>query len=291
MNFTPTLPTFQPTDLERVRQMRLPDLVERAIAVLRENEPVEGYFLADSFGKDSCVIRKLAQLATVKHQPHHSFTTIDPPELLRFGKEAHPETVWVRPQRHMMLAVAEHRGLPPTRRVRWCCEDYKENGGNGRVCIFGVRAAESPRRKAMWREVRDDHDKKARVVCPIVYWSDEQLWEFINAYNVPVCSLYHEGFTRLGCVGCPLAKKESQQREFQRWPKYKENWHRAIIENWERMRTQIREDGAPFAHASFPSGDALWIWWLTERHPEDVMRDDCQLGLRWTNQELDELNP
>ena len=33
---------------------------------------------------------------------------------------------------------------------------------------------------------------------------DEDVWEFIHAYNIPYCKLYDTGCTRLGCVGCPM---------------------------------------------------------------------------------------
>jgi 3'-phosphoadenosine 5'-phosphosulfate sulfotransferase (PAPS reductase)/FAD synthetase len=84
---TPTLAGFEPTDIELVRSMGMEAMVNRATALLRKHEPVDGYYLADSFGKDSSVCLKLAQMAGVKFGAHHNLTTIDPPELLRFGKK------------------------------------------------------------------------------------------------------------------------------------------------------------------------------------------------------------
>lgn len=281
------LPTFEPTPIELVRSMRLQERVDRAIALLRKYEPQEGYYLADSYGKDSSACLRLAQLANVKFEAVHSFTTIDPPELLRFGKEWHRHTYVLRPETHMMTAVKLANKLPPTRLARWCCELYKENGGNDRVCIFGVRAAESSRRKGMWREVRDDHDKKKLVVCPIVYWTDDQVWEFLNDDNIPRCELYKEGFTRLGCVDCPLARTCRRNVERERWPRIAANWKRAIIANWQRMRTMLRRDGKPYMHSKFRTGEELYEWWLDEDR-QDFNREECQTGLLWTNQELDE---
>lgn len=281
------LPTFEPTPIELVRSMTPSQRLDRAIALLREHEPAEGYYLAFSGGKDSCAIKKLAQLAEVKFEAWYSNVTIDPPELVRFIKEHHQDVQWHNPYMPMMVAVAKANKLPPTRLARWCCEIYKEQGGNGRVCIFGVRAAESKRRELMWREVRDDHDKKKLIVCPIVYWSDENLWAFIDHFRVPVCSLYKEGFTRLGCVGCPLAAKGKQELEFQRWPRFEANWKKAVIANWYRMKDRLREDGNPYMHAIFKTGEEFWQWWRYERKP-DLYREECQTGLLWTNQELDE---
>lgn len=61
--------------------------VETAINRLKAFEPPEGYFLAFSGGKDSVVIKRLAEMAGVKFDAHYSVTSVDPPELVRFVKE------------------------------------------------------------------------------------------------------------------------------------------------------------------------------------------------------------
>lgn len=280
------LPGFAPTDIELVRSLSLSAITERAISLLQQYEPPDRYYLAFSAGKDSIVIKKLAQMAGVAFDLEYNFTTIDPPELVRFLKTEHPDAHWNRPPMNMMAMVASINKPPPTRGMRWCCEIFKEYGGDGRACIFGVRAAESHRRKMMWREFRDDHDKKRLVVCPIVYWSDEQVWQFIRHHNLHYCELYDQGFTRIGCVDCPLAKAENRQRERERWPIMAENWKRAIIKNWQRMKDMKRLDGKHYMHAYFKTGEDLYKWW-TQEHGSDVYREDCQLGLVFTNQELD----
>lgn len=56
-------------------------------------EPPEGYFLAFSGGKDSCVIKALADMAGVKYDAHYTLTSVDPPELVRFIKKQHPDVI------------------------------------------------------------------------------------------------------------------------------------------------------------------------------------------------------
>ena len=58
------------------------------------------------------------------------------------------------------------------------------------------------------------------LVNPIIDWTTAEVWEFLKEYNIPYCSLYDEGFKRLGCIGCPMGSKEQRLREFERWPKY-----------------------------------------------------------------------
>lgn len=79
--------------------------------------------------------------------------------------------------------------------------------------------------------------KKKTTLNPIVDWTDEDVWNFLNnVAKVPHCCLYDEGFDRLGCVGCPLAGRESMERDFKRWPQYKNLYLKAfekMIENHE----------------------------------------------------------
>ena len=67
-----------------------------------------------------------------------------------------------------------------------------------------------------------------RIINPIISWSDEDVWAFLNSNNIPHCCLYDEGFTRLGCIGCPLSGSKNMIRDFERWPKYKELYIRAF---------------------------------------------------------------
>jgi len=62
------------------------DKVQVAIERLRAFEPPEGYRLAYSGGKDSAVIKKLAEMAGVKFEARYECTSCDPPELVRFIK-------------------------------------------------------------------------------------------------------------------------------------------------------------------------------------------------------------
>ncbi len=272
------------TVFEKAERATMDELVADAIKLLEDNETPEGYHLAFSGGKDSCVIKALADLAGVKYEAVYANTTIDPPELVRFIKKYHPEVTWVKSKHgNMMHRVATRSGIPPTRKGRWCCEEYKEFGGAGRMNIFGVRAAESPRRKKMWHPITETTFGDP-AVCPIVYWSDAQVWEFIKSRNIPYCELYDEGFTRLGCIGCPLASKKNIEFEFERYPKYKANWKRAIIKNWENWKDiPNSRTGEPRHQAKYKSGEDYWLWWTQEYEP-DIIRDECQSSLLWTNE-------
>lgn len=57
------------------------DRVQLAINRLRLNEPDDGYYVAFSGGKDSCVILDLVKRAGVKFDAHFNITTVDPQNL------------------------------------------------------------------------------------------------------------------------------------------------------------------------------------------------------------------
>lgn len=142
-----------------------------SIALLQNNVPPEGYYLAFSGGKDSVVIYNLAMKAGVKFDAHYNVTTIDPPELLRFIKNKYPLVIWDRPIMTMWDLVRK-KGLP-IRTKRFCCEYLKEHGGEGRITIIGIRKTESTTRKKFGADVKT-HLKKT-LVSPILDWTDEDV--------------------------------------------------------------------------------------------------------------------
>lgn len=122
-----------------------------AIERLKAFEPDEPYHLCYSGGKDSDVIRILAQLAGVKHELHHNLTSVDAPETVYYVKSIPDMHIDIPHDndgnRVSMWSLIVKKGIPPLRIIRYCCSELKEKGGEGRLKITGVRAAESVNRK------------------------------------------------------------------------------------------------------------------------------------------------
>lgn len=262
------------------------DKVKTAVDRLRVFEPADGYYLAFSGGKDSCCIKELANIAGVKYDAHYNVTTVDPPELVWFIRQYHPDVIFDRPELPMRKLIVK-KLMPPTRAVRYCCDVLKEHGGDGRVVVTGVRWAESPRRKNAHgiarvgrKKLMNDNEDSRRMVeqCytrqktlvnPIVDWSDEDVWEFINERKLPYCSLYNEGFKRIGCVGCPMNTKAGEQLE--RWPQYKKLYLKAFAEMLEARRNKGML-------TDWKSPEQVMDWWLGNTG-EKVDKNQTTMGL------------
>lgn len=269
------------------------DKVQVAIERFKAFEPLEGYFLAFSGGKDSVVIKALADMAGVKYDTHYQLTSVDPPEMVQFVKSFDDVIIDVPRdkggERITMWNLIPRKMMPPTRLVRYCCQELKESGGDGRFTVTGVRWAESSNRKNNQGEVtifkadkelaenenftltgrggviltNDNEDsrkmidtcykRRKTVLNPIIDWSDDEVWEFIRTYNVRYCELYDKGYKRLGCVGCPMSSK--QDEELNRYPKIK----RAYLKAFERMLKARRERGLK---TQWENAEQVYDWWI-----------------------------
>jgi phosphoadenosine phosphosulfate reductase len=236
----------------------------QAVELLQENEPPQGYFGCFSGGKDSVVIKELARLAGVKVEWHYHKTTFDAPEIIKYLKEHHQDVIFDRPKHGNFFNRMLDMGFP-TRRNKWCCKEYKEGKfPPGAVVLMGIRSEESPMRGNRWG-VKSFHWRTGNVViCPIYNWASDEVWRFIKETGVPYCSLYDEGRSRLGCIGCPSARA-GRIEQFKRWPQFERKWKRSFRLIWEK-RTGTMPRGKPwFGDVYFDNWQEMWDWWLYDR--------------------------
>jgi len=262
----------------------LEDKIQAAImrlqfaAELTDGEPL---YLAFSGGKDSQTIYHLAQEAGVDFEAHYNITGIDPPELVYFIRDKYPDVKRDMYEKSMFELIV-HKGIPPTRLIRYCCSELKERGGKGRICVTGVRWAESTRRKNTRGAVEvqgsrskpkmlfNDNDEARRqlevcqlkgkkVVNPIIDFTEADVWGFLRSRGIEYCHLYDEGFSRLGCIGCPMAGKKGREREFERYPKFKDYYLRAFEKMLEARKAKGKDD----AHGNWKDAEGVFAWWMS----------------------------
>ena len=75
-----------------------------------------------------------------------------------------------------------------------------------------------------------------RVLNPIIDWSDDDVWTYLHSRGIEGNPLYKEGWTRIGCVGCPLAGRRARELAFARYPKLYKAWRDAIAYVIERRK-------------------------------------------------------
>lgn len=272
------------------------------------------YYLAYSGGKDSDTILILAELAGVRFEAVHNLTTADAPETVYYVRSK-PNVRIDRPDTTMWELIPKEL-MPPTRIMRYCCSELKERGGRGRVVVTGVRKAESKGREertgsvqilgkpqttkklaeeigAEYRQTKqggiilnnDNTEDRELVehcymqskvmVNPIYDWEDADVWEFLKYYGCKSNPLYACGFKRVGCIGCPMAGK-NRYFEFEKYPKYKENYIRAF----DRMLKARLEQGK--YNNSWETGEDVFRWWMGE-DPTQITFDDLAAGTEFEN--------
>jgi phosphoadenosine phosphosulfate reductase len=224
--------------------------IQEAIEFIKANEPSEGYLLGFSGGKDSQVIYELAKMSKIKFHAYFGLTSIDPPEVIKFVRDYYPEIEIKQPPITIFALIAKRGyGYPPTSRWRYCCKYLKEIY-DGHI-ITGIRASESMRRS---KRKRIEYVKSNHILYnPIFNWTENEVWEFHRKFNLPHCKLYDEGFTRIGCIGCPMKTPKQREADFIRWP----NYYRAYLFAFDKM---LRNRKRP--STIWQSGQDVMDWWL-----------------------------
>lgn len=217
-----------------------------------------------SGGKDSDVILQLAKESGVPFRVTHNLTTADPPDNVYYIRrvfarlrEEGIDAVINIPRRSLWKIMRETLVIP-SRMMRVCCAELKERKmPDAPYIVTGVRWAESAGRRnksgiamvytASDRTARPDKGgllttddassrrlfeqcamRGVRVLNPIIDWSDDDVWSYLRDRGIEGNPLYKEGWTRIGCVGCPLAGKRAREIAFARYPKLYKAWHDAV---------------------------------------------------------------
>lgn len=210
--------------------MNIDELEQKAISFIKTvvNSADKPLYAGNSAGKDSVVVDKLLQLSNIKYESYHTNTTIDPIGTLQLLREHYPHTKIIQPKESFYNLV-KRKGFP-TRLNRYCCEFLKEYGSIGKIVFEGVRSEESSKRKNRDYIQCDDRawQQGAQHVYPIYDWTEKNVFDFIEKYNLPLHPHYKK-FNRLGCIACPLVSKKGQrEKELKEYPRYYYLFKKAI---------------------------------------------------------------
>ncbi len=271
------------------------DKEQTAIERLRQAAELSEFYyqrpltLAYSGGKDSEVCLELAKRAGVPFRVQHSLTTADAPETVRHVRKkfrelelAGVECFIARPrykkQPASMWSLIPQKLMPPTRTVRYCCQVLKEGNTPRQMAVIGIRREESVGRTGSGvAEINgatkkdrqafdfDNNDPRIFAPCrqkakikihPIVDWTNADVWSFLRDCKTEVNPVYSMGFSRCGCVGCPMAGK-GRYTEFRMWPAYERLYRSAFS----RMLQARKAAGKP---SKWETADEVFRWWMDD---------------------------
>lgn len=267
--------------------------IEYSVGLIRKSEnlalrldPENGFYMAVSGGKDSQVLYHIAKLAGARFKAHMNLTSIDPPEVIRFVKQEYPDVELIKPKMSIYEMVKK-KCMLPTKIMRWCCAEFKETSGAGKVTLIGIRREESVRRAKrgeistnikgkrteetfdQWSEHEEQMvacvgGKDKILVSPIIYWTKRDVWEFLNSNNIPHCELYDQGYTHIGCICCPMSPLRQKRKEIERWPHVKRNWLKTI--QW------LIDNG--YLNYNFKDPEMGFNWWISGKNFKQFYADE-----------------
>lgn len=72
--------------------------------------------------------------------------------------------------------------------------------------------------RANIRKIEIDHDHGGLAkISPLADWTLDEVWEYIEMYDVPTHPLYAQGYTSIGCAPCTRTTKPDEDPRAGRW--------------------------------------------------------------------------
>ena len=167
-------------DALKLAPLDLRNKIQHSVELIRKAEKLaliydteNGFYNTFSGGKDSQALYYIVKMSGVKFQTHMSLTSVDPADVVRFVKIEYPSVIRHKPQISIYKKAVEI-GLLPTMTKRWCCKEYKEIGGAGKVKLIGIRSEESVKRSKR-NEVGVSAKKFSGNIEEFKEWSKKQI--------------------------------------------------------------------------------------------------------------------
>jgi len=82
--------------------------------------------------------------------------------------------------------------------------------------LTGLRREQAPSRKDLG-ESEFDADHKLTKFNPLIDWSEDDVWAYIRANDVPYNALHDKGYPSIGCDPCTRAVKPGEDPRAGRW--------------------------------------------------------------------------
>ncbi len=188
-----------------VSGLTLNQKIDRSLDLIDEayTEYGDNLVVANSLGKDSCVIWDLAKQVSSNIKGFIVTTPFKPKETKQYMRdfvEHYPESKVFESDNKTETNLYE---TDPNS----CCEIFKVEPTRNALEYFdancwvtGLRCTEG-RTRTDYREI-ESRDKGLIKLNPILIWEEREVWQYLAMNNVKVNELYREGYRSLGCAPC-----------------------------------------------------------------------------------------
>lgn len=102
-----------------------------------------------------------------------------------------------------------------------CCDIMKKEPSKkyeketGRKPFIGTMATESNQRMTLFLKGECNAYKLKRPTSkPIIFWTDEDIWNYINLYKLKYSPIYDMGYKRTGCMFCLFGCQNKEETKF-----------------------------------------------------------------------------
>ncbi len=85
--------------------------------------------------------------------------------------------------------------------------------------VTGLRRDQSPTR-ANTPVIAWDARYNIVKLCPFANWTEEMIWTYIHAHDLPYNALHDQGYPSIGCTHCTQAVTEGEDLRSGRWVKH-----------------------------------------------------------------------
>ncbi|SFL68811.1 phosphoadenosine phosphosulfate reductase [Gracilibacillus orientalis] len=189
----------------------------------------ESLVYACSFGAESMVLIDL--IATV--QPSAKLVFLDTGlhfqetyDLIDEVKERYPllDIVMQKPSLTVDEQREQYGSALWSRNPDQCCYIRKvkplEDALSGATAwISGLRRAQSPTRANTNFINKDDRFQSIKI-CPLIYWSWDDVWEYIEQHHLPYNKLHDQNYPSIGCIPCTTQVTDTDNERSGRWANF-----------------------------------------------------------------------
>lgn len=85
------------------------------------------------------------------------------------------------------------------------------------IWITGLRKEQSVTRNNNNLLELDENNHGRLKLNPLINWSEDEVWDFINKHKVPYNTLHDQGFPSIGCLPCTRAVQPGEDVRAGRW--------------------------------------------------------------------------